>query len=60
MTRVRVYDIGTGHVQTIRTYRYRNHDLELQQAERLVTRMIAQDHGTDTVYYVDDIKEESL
>lgn len=58
MTLVKVYDLSTGHVETVRSF---NHpglpvgpEVERSMADEFVRTLTTQDHGTDTVYYVSE------
>lgn len=46
MCSVKVYDTDTGHVQTV------SEGLTPAEAETLLSGLNAEDHGTETVFYV--------
>lgn len=50
MTLLKHYDLGTGHVSVISAEI--SHDL----AEIVMDYLVSQDHGTDDVYYLDDVE----
>lgn len=51
MTRVRLYDMGTHHIETV----YEAESTE--EAEAWMLRRVAQDKATDFIYFVDDEEE---
>lgn len=51
MTHVLHYDIATGHKEVVISAE--THD----RAEELMAFLVSQDHGTDDVYFLEDVPE---
>ncbi len=54
MVAVKVYDVETGHVQTINEFDDADRLEQRKRAEDVYNMLILQDHGTSTVYYLDE------
>ncbi len=54
MVAVKVYDTETGHVETVNEFDDSDRLEQRKRAEDLYNQLILNDHGTATVYYLDE------
>ncbi len=54
MVAVKVYDVETGHVETITEFGDADRLEQRKRAEDLYNTLILEDHATSAVYYLDE------